>query len=1219
MTVINDPAPDAFLLAEVGLSRSQEAFRLLVLRYVDLVHSSAIRQIHDSHLAEEITQAVFLLLWQRAGALKSGSQLGGWLLLTTRNIARNLHKREDRLRRRERKAAMMNPELDPSLPAQANEVLPLLDDAMARLPATDRDVIVERFFHSRTHHEVAEKLGLSEHAASKRVSRALIKLRNILEGQGVSASDAMLSSLMSAAALKPAAPVALVATIHSTIPAGAASPTITALAKGVATAAAKSTVMTLVIAGVIAIAAVAGVIVVLHAHGPKPSIQAAIPAKPLAPVIAPAVADSRTVTLMMIDPETNKPIENAQVEVQLEGNKQTTRPAGADGKVVLTAPMRFQYLQILARAPDRVPMGFTFRNSTFHGDLLSAYMIPMEKGTRIGGIVTDEDGEPLGDAEVRVNNYDQLPDAASVMLNEVVHTDADGKWHIDDAPSKLENVSFEINQPGFPKGQSFYQNQVASLRAETYTAVLKHHLGIELDGVVLDPNGKPIQGANVVVARDRYLSNKPSARTDSDGKFHVENVTDEYQIVVTATARGYGPAQVTLPDAKKSTISKPLELKLSSPVTLQGTVVDKSGKPIAGATVDAERWRDNRALSWSTKTDSRGQFVWKDAPAEPFQINIYKNSMGGINEMDVTAGKEPIKATLYPELKIHGNVVDAQTHEPIPKFHIIYGIRWPRQTDVSWQTQSARSLGKGTYDATITSFSNGGKLRVEADNYLPIDSRLIQQSEGAITLDFEMKKGSGPAGTVVDGDGKIVRDAEVICVHRSIFVNLDQDNLAQQPDLQVVHSDRDGRYRFQPEDKKYSLIAFADQGFAYLNTSQTPGDGKLKLQKWGRIEGDCRLNAHVARNLGISAHSEVNDNPTPDYYRVEFTTQTITDALGHFVIDRVVPGFGVQIAEAVQVDSLMSMNRFLGQYETVAGQTLQVHVGGIGRPVIAKAIAPIGVSQPINAHVLSVNVVPNQDAMAEVLATFPFPENFPDLPPEQQQQVARQLSMKLSQMLGTKALVQTALRFIPFDDGSIRADDVVPGKYTIRFHLREPYQNGKAPLLLGEATASFTVPTTPACPSEEVFDIGTIQLKRPTVIQVGKPWPAINLVTLDGKPIDQAGWAGKVVLIHPWGLQDRTFFPAIRQLSQKYKDKLVIVNVGRRMLPKWMQHIDGKEHLPGVLATDKATFELHWNDDDVQILGYAFTTFVLDKHGNLTAKITDAGALPAAVDHAMGN
>ena len=74
---------DMALLQEFAVSHSEQAFETLVSRYVPLVHSSALRQVRDSHQAEDITQTVFIILARKAGTLSPKTILAGWLYRTT--------------------------------------------------------------------------------------------------------------------------------------------------------------------------------------------------------------------------------------------------------------------------------------------------------------------------------------------------------------------------------------------------------------------------------------------------------------------------------------------------------------------------------------------------------------------------------------------------------------------------------------------------------------------------------------------------------------------------------------------------------------------------------------------------------------------------------------------------------------------------------------------------------------------------------------------------------------------------------------------------------------------------------------------------------------------------------------------------------------------------------------------------------------------------------
>jgi RNA polymerase sigma factor (sigma-70 family) len=199
---------DLELVERFAKGGSEEAFRELVGRHIALVHSVALRHTGNPHHAEEISQAVFVLLARRAKSLGKNVVLSGWLYHTARLTAANFQRAEFRRIRREKEAYMQSITRDDIADDVWRELLPLLDRAMTSLSAADRDCVVLRFFENKSFREVAETLGIEEGAAQRRASRSLERLRAFFHRQGLVLSASAIAGAVSANSVK-ATPAAL--------------------------------------------------------------------------------------------------------------------------------------------------------------------------------------------------------------------------------------------------------------------------------------------------------------------------------------------------------------------------------------------------------------------------------------------------------------------------------------------------------------------------------------------------------------------------------------------------------------------------------------------------------------------------------------------------------------------------------------------------------------------------------------------------------------------------------------------------------------------------------------------------------------------------------------------------------------------------------------------------------------------------------------------------
>lgn len=208
---------DDQLLRAYADDRSEEAFRELVRRHIAVVHGVARRQAGiGAHLADDVTQRVFIALARKADALRAQATLVGWLYTAARLEAARAVRSEARRRNWEEKAGPMNSPPTEETQVSWEQLRPVLDAAMAELGEADRNAVLLRFFSGRSFAEVGRVFQISEDAARKRVDRAIEKLRQTLGRRGIASTASALGTALDAHAAPAVADEAL-----TTIAAGA--------------------------------------------------------------------------------------------------------------------------------------------------------------------------------------------------------------------------------------------------------------------------------------------------------------------------------------------------------------------------------------------------------------------------------------------------------------------------------------------------------------------------------------------------------------------------------------------------------------------------------------------------------------------------------------------------------------------------------------------------------------------------------------------------------------------------------------------------------------------------------------------------------------------------------------------------------------------------------------------------------------------------------------
>jgi RNA polymerase sigma factor (sigma-70 family) len=247
-------ASDMELVREYGRHGSEAAFAELVRRHLNLVYSVALRMTCNAADAEDVAQAVFVILARKAAGLSDRTLLTGWIYEATRFTAARSVRTNARRRQREHKA-FMDLTLNEGDTAQIwHQLSPHLESGIAQLTERDRALLLLRFYEKKTTAAAATLLGIRENTAHKREERAVAKLRKYFAKRGVSLSGAAIVAVVSAHSIQ-AAPAALANTISvGVLGSGTAATTATlTLVKGtlnfMAWTKATTTVATLALAG----------------------------------------------------------------------------------------------------------------------------------------------------------------------------------------------------------------------------------------------------------------------------------------------------------------------------------------------------------------------------------------------------------------------------------------------------------------------------------------------------------------------------------------------------------------------------------------------------------------------------------------------------------------------------------------------------------------------------------------------------------------------------------------------------------------------------------------------------------------------------------------------------------------------------------------------------------------------------------------------------------
>src|SRR5947209_10255204 len=191
---------DEQLLDDFLARRSDEAFAALLGRHGPMVLNVCRRILHDAHAAEDVFQATFLVLADRAGAIHRRESLAGFL----HGVAYRLAVRARRRPLQSLPAAVGdNKAVGPAEGLAWKEMLGILDQELGRLSDRYRAPLVLCYLEGRTQDEAARQLGWSLGTLRRRLAQGRRLLEARLRGRGVTLPAALAGLLAAGAAAVP--------------------------------------------------------------------------------------------------------------------------------------------------------------------------------------------------------------------------------------------------------------------------------------------------------------------------------------------------------------------------------------------------------------------------------------------------------------------------------------------------------------------------------------------------------------------------------------------------------------------------------------------------------------------------------------------------------------------------------------------------------------------------------------------------------------------------------------------------------------------------------------------------------------------------------------------------------------------------------------------------------------------------------------------------------
>ncbi len=568
--------------------------------------------------------------------------------------------------------------------------------------------------------------------------------------------------------------------------------------------------------------------------------------------------------------------------------------SGDDGKYLLSGLTEGLYAISVTARDDYVELdGQNYRTvSVKLGETTDQIDFGVRPGVSLSGNVRNEEGEAVEGIGVHTSTMSEYYRTISSVT-----TDENGAFEI-------RGVMPQIQVTLGASGRGYAAPKVGPLdTGESGLDGIEIVVGAggSIAGVVVTPSGKPVPNAMVTVDSEEHWLDEP-VMTDAEGAFTLANLAaGTYQLY----AHEMSTMESGLEDKQDVNVARGqavkgirLVLGKAPESTISGTVTNVKGEPIKGAYINANTMMGEGHGYAESGAD--GTYEVAVDEGNTYRLDVAHDSYSSQEREEVAAGERNVDIVLEGLGIVEGQVLDAVTGKPIPRFEVAHTSGLSDSYDFQFLGYIAFYNEDGQF--RIDDVEAGeATIHVRATGYGPGSQQIadVQAGEANAGIQFQLQAGASIAGIVLDANGAPIQGARIHLGDSTGFWLM-----SESLEDAAATSDAEGRFTIDSLGSELAAISatHADYANATVEVALEPGKAvqvEIVMAASGTVEG-------VVSADGIPVADQTVFVQTDNMADLQMAT---TDAKGFYSISGIAPGEVTLSASATHDDATRSQDK----------------------------------------------------------------------------------------------------------------------------------------------------------------------------------------------------------------------------------------------------------------------------------------------------------------------